>query len=300
MNKVITVVFQIVVALIIFVILNNISIALMNKEDIIDDPTKRVKTVIFDGWVETQSFTDKQYDTHNVFASNYKKLPNSVNKMGGAQFSYSVWVKLNNTSAENVSEKILFLQGDKSQYPYTETVGNQTSTKNGYLVKCPLVKFGDSADTLVVEVNTTMNITDSAEITRVQDRDETIRHNLFSLLPGQWVLFTFVFEDNKPYGMHEDAVVFKFFVNDILYHTQKFKGALRLNKGDLCILPNGGIQDGYLSDLTYYNYALNVKEIQEIISKGRTNKRYTDLKNDPTFNKPLYLSQYNRLDITNM
>ena len=291
---------QVAVALVVFAILNNAAIKIMKLESLVDDPTKLVKTVLFKGWVETNGFTNKQYNTHNVFSTNYQKLPHSMNKMGGAQFSYTLWVKLNDLSASNVADKVLFLHGDKNRYAYTTSVGNLTQNHVGNVVKCPLVKFGDSADTLMVEFNTTTEVSATAEISKVKSFDETIRHNVFSLMPGKWVLFTFTFEDDRRYGEHEDGVVFKFYVNDILYHTQRYAGALRLNQGDLSILPTVAIADGYLADLTYYNYALELDAIKNVVRAGPSKIRYNDLAGDPSFNQPLYLSQYNKLEIANL
>lgn len=291
---------QVAVALVVFAILNNAALMIMKYDEIVDDPTKLVKQVIFKGWVETNGFTSKQYNTHNVFSTNYKKLPHSMNKMGGAQFSYTMWVKLNDLSASNVADKVLFLHGDKNAYAYTTTVGNLTQNHVGTVVKCPLVKFGDSADSLLVEFNTTTEVSATAEISRIKSMDETVRHNVFSLMPGKWALFSFTFEDDRRYGEHEDGVVFKFYINDILYHTQRYSGALRLNQGDLNILPTGAISDGYLADLTYYNYALEVDAIKQVVVAGPSKERYNDLAGDPSFNQPLYLSQYNKLEVANL
>ena len=307
MNRTVFVIFQVVVALIVFMVLNNVAVYIMKKENVIPDPTKSVATSIFAGWVDTSTFTNKSFDTHNVFASNYRSLPRSANKMGGAQFSYTVWVRFNDISAKTLSDKVMFMQGDPTKYNYQvqRNVGGfspktVTENKYDYVVKCPLVRFGDDGSSMIVEFNTTNDISARAEINRVQRDDQTVRHNVFSLLPGSWALMTFVFEDDRRYNDHEDGVIFTFYLNDILYYTQRFQGALRLNKGDLVMLPEGPIDQGYMSDMTYYNYALDLQQINKVIGKGMTNSRYNDMDTDPTFNQPLYLNQYNKLEISNL
>jgi hypothetical protein len=290
---------QAVVAFFIFIILNHIAVAIMTNEEIIEDNTKSISKTIFKGWVETKAFRDKSFNTYNRFNSTYRKLPRSINKFGGAQFSYSVWVKFNNVSSENLGGKVLFLRGDKKQYPIIQKVNNKETKNVDYLIKSPLVKFGDNADKLIVEFNTTNNITQQAVISRVQSNDETLRHNVFSLMPGKWVLMTFIFEDDKRYDDYEDGVVFKFYLNDVLYHTQRFSGALRLNDGHLHMLPNSEIMEGYMADMTYYNYALGLNDIKNTLGKGFTNKKYDEMEGNPEFNAPLYLSQYNKLEINN-
>lgn len=299
MNKVFFIVLQVVMAVLIFVVLNKFAVWIMKKETIIDDPTALVKTKIFDGWVETNGFTQKAFNTYNMFATNYRKMPRSLNKMGGAQFSYSVWIKLNNTSAKNLANKILFIQGDNKIYNFSTTIGNSIKNETDYLIKCPLLKFGNGVETLITEFNTSAEITAKATVSKIASKDQTLRHNVLSWMPGKWTLLTLIFEDDKRFDEPEDGVNFRFYLNDILYHTQRYTGSLRLNKGDLYILPNGPIEDGYLCDLTYYNYALGVDEIRNVFSQGVTNKRYNEMDTDPSFNEPMYLTQYNKLEIYN-
>lgn len=307
MNKIIFITLQVVVALVIIRVVNSMSTLLLEKDNVIIDTTKNVVSPIFVGWIDTNSFTNKSFNTHNQFARNYVNLPHSVNKMGGSQFSYTVWIKLTDVSAQNTADKVLFIQGDAKQYVYQtkETkrtgFGPEKASKNnyGYVVKSPMVKFGDDAGDLIVEFNTSVDFNARAEIKRVPSQDLSVRHNVFSLIPGNWAMMTFVFEDDKLYSNPEDGIKFTFYLNDTLYHTQRFKGALRLNNGDLTLLPSGPIQGGYLSDLTYYNHALGVDEISKVYTRGMVQEAFNTLKTDPSFNLPLALSQYNKLEINN-
>ncbi len=292
---------QIILALGIALVLNLIAVYIMVKEDIVEDVTKLVSVPIFKGWVDTKAFTNKQFNTYNRFAKNYKKLPRSINRKGGAQFSYSVWVKFSNISSANLSKNVLFMRGDKTKYPYKVTIGNKTLDKNDYVIKCPLVRFGDNMNELVVEFNTSNDVSASATITKIDnDTDETVRHNIFSLVPDRWTLMTFVFEDNKEFGEAESGIEFSFYLNDILYLKQRYKGMMRLNGGDLIILPNSSIEGGYMADLTYYNYALSLYDVRKVLSRGVSPYRYNDMETDPDFNEPLYLTEYNKLEIYNL
>lgn len=291
---------QAVAGFLIFIGLNYLATYILTREEVIEDPNKTVENKIIDGWIETNNFYNKKFTTYDMFSANYKKLPPSMNRKGGAQFSYTTWVKFNNLSAENVANKVLFMRGDATKYPYEVKVGTKATSAMDHVVKCPIVKFGDGPDKLIVEFNTTTDINARAEVSRVPSADETVRHNVFSLMPGKWTLLTFVFEDSKRYDEPEDGVVFTFYVNDVLYHTQRYAGALRTNVGDVHILPGGKIVDGFMSDLTYYNYAMTVTDITRVFNKGFTNKRFNDMQKDAEFNQPLYMSQYNKLEINNM
>jgi hypothetical protein len=74
---------------------------------------------------------------------------------------------------------------------------------------------------------------------------------------------------------------------------------LRLNQGNLYILPEGGIAGGYFGNLTYHNSCLSSKCINRILMEGHPHNAYNEYKNDPTFNEPLYLNQYNKLEMHN-
>lgn len=303
MTGIISIIIQIIIVLLIVLFLNFVALKLMVYEEIVDDNGAKKSKTIFDGWVETHSFTNKKFNTYNPFAKNYRKLSPSMNRMGGAQFSYSFWLKLNDTSPQNLENKILFLHGDPTPYPYSyEEVYKQKTTTRAPIVACPAVRFGKDLNEIIIECNTTFDFNESVSFWGISDLDETKRHNVLSLIQGKWALFTITFGDRFAIDQKEDRTHVKLFINDIEYHTSKdyLRGALKLNQGHLHILPNSPIESGYMSDLTYHNYALNVEDVRRIYNRGFTNERYNEMDNDPEFNQPLYLSQYNKLDIYNL
>jgi hypothetical protein len=304
MTGLLSIIIQFVIVILIVVFLNFVAVKLMVHEDIVDDNSAKKTVSIFRGWVETNSFTNKKFNTYNPFAKNYRKLSPSMNRMGGAQFSYSFWLKLNNTSPENLEKKWLFIHGDPTNYNYTyDEQYKKKISASSPIVKCPGIGFGKDINEIFIECNTTNDFNESVSFWGISDLDETKRHNVLSLIQGKWALFTITFGDNKPLDEKEDRTQVKLFINDIEYHRSKdyhLKGALKLNQGNLTILPNSPIQSGYMADLTYYNYALNVEDIRKIYNKSFTNERYNEMDNDPDFNEPLYLTQYNKLDIYNL
>jgi hypothetical protein len=299
MNNLVLIALQLLVVVGTLVLLNFIALKIMEKEEIIDEPVGRKASIIFKGWVETGSFVGRSFNSYNRFAKNYRKLPASVNTKGGAQFSYSFWIKINNTAPNNVANKVIMVRGDPSRYEYNKTEYGVNKSENDVVIKCPLIKFGNSVEEIIVEYNTTHDVMTQSVVSRLKSSDETIRRNVLSLIPGKWALFTFTFEDDKRYSEFEDGVVFRFYINDILYHTERTRGALKLNGGHLSLFPAGGVGDGYMSDLTYWNFALNIEDVRKVFSKGFNNIRFNDLDSDASFNEPLYLSQYNKLEIYN-
>ena len=92
MNKLVSIALQLLVVVSTLVLLNFIASKIMEKEEIIDEPVGRKASIIFKGWVETGSFVNRSFNSYNRFAKNFRKLPESVNTKGGAQFSYSFWI----------------------------------------------------------------------------------------------------------------------------------------------------------------------------------------------------------------
>jgi hypothetical protein len=300
MNNLVWTAIQVVVALSILTILNRISVRVLKNEDILPEPEKKVSIPLMKGYVDMASFARKQFNTQNMFAKNFKNVPKSVNIMGGSQFTYSMWIRMNDPSATNVSNKTLFLRGDVKEYPYKVVKNGAETAKTERLIKCPSIKFGNTSGDLIVDFNTTTNISETFTVSKESTADEAIRHNVFSLLPGKWVLLTFVFEDNKVVQEHESGIEVKFYVNDVLYQSQRFKGSLRINNGNIHMLPDGGISGAYLAEFTYHNYALGPLDVRALYNKGFTNKRFNEFENDPDFHKPLFLSEYNKLEIHNL
>lgn len=300
MVSILSVLIQVVLVFLVIVSLNLMAVSIMTKEKIIEDPSEKTAVTIFRGWVDMNGFTYKKFNTHNRFAKNYRSLPRSVNFDGGAQYSYSFWIKLQNTSPENVSRKVLFMQGDPEKYQVNVSENGKNMSYNHWVVKNPMIGFGDSVEEIEVEFNTTEDLNAKSVIKRKESADETLRRNVLSLLPGKWAMFTFVFKDNQPMGDFENGVLFEFYINDTQHHREFIKGGLRLNNGNINILPTGSIKDGFMSDLTYYNYALTDYDVMKVFSKGFTNERFNEMDNDADFNEPLYLTKYNKLEIHNL
>lgn len=295
---------QVVLALLVTWVLYITAFALMQKNEVVKDYTKPIDAPIIKGYVMTRSFTNKQFNTYNPLASNYIELPKSVNKLGGSQFSYTVWLRLDDVSQTNLGGKVIFLHGDANLYEMTKEVNGERQALVDFAIKCPLVKFAPNGKDIIIEVNTTQNITERAIMPTVRTPDEPMRHNVFSLIPMKFVMWTLVFEDDVLHGhSHESGTVFRFYVNDFLYYTKRFKGTLRLNNGLLHILPLIGndkpIENGYLADMTYYNRALTTLEIRRIMAQGVRKERYDDMGGNAPFNEPLYITEYNKLDIYN-
>lgn len=254
---------------------------------------------IIDGYAETSSLHGKHFNTQSTYLSNYLPIRPSVNLKGGAQFTYSLWLNVENP--EEAKNKCIFLKGDANKYDFKvidNVVGYPKETKDR-IVYCPMLSFGDEPMEFVVSFNTFNKMNEELKVTRITNDNSNMRQNLLSLFTGKWVLITIVFEDNIPINDFENGVVLKFYINDTLYHVGKFSGGLKQNNGDLYLFPNDyPVPNCKVSNFTYFNYALTPIEIRGIADRGPSTK----LANPPTFSfiSPSMMSDYNRLDIYNI
>jgi hypothetical protein len=328
---------QIIVGIVIAILIYLVSLWILRRDQLVADPstlaTPKQRVMILDGYAEASVISGTQWSTVNPQSQNYVLLDRSYNRKGGAQYTYSLWVQIRDTSV--INGQTLFMRGDPTLYNWTKKVGTNPPTPfNDVLVKSPRVRFGKSFDDgLVVEFNTlddpqggNVFITPNPDPIPVAGQspaplttyDETMRKNAFNLIRDRWAMLTFTFEDGVAINEFENGIVVRFYLNDVLYKSQGVKGALKQNSGDVYLLPaiandpnyGGPNQQSYtagqgpdaltnstVGNLTYYNYALGLGQVRDLFTRGPP-------KNPATFGvgpigEALYLSEYNKLDVYN-
>ncbi|GAX84771.1 hypothetical protein CEUSTIGMA_g12193.t1 [Chlamydomonas eustigma] len=276
--------------------------------ELVIEPSKatplKLQAVILDGYAESSVVADTSWSTVNSSSQNYVTLSRSFNRRGGAQFSYSIWVKVMDPT--KVPGATLFLRGDPNVYTWSATPidGSSATTWTDCMIKCPRVMFGASFDELIVQFNTIADPSASITISSTSNEpagDTLTRQNALTLTLQRWALFTFSFEDNVAIDDFEDGVLVRFYLNDTLYYSGSAPSALRQNNGDLCLTPTIGdlspLTGVTVGNLTYYNYAVGTQIVQNVYQKGPP--KYAATLNGSGIGEPLYLSEYNKLDIYN-
>lgn len=295
-----------------------LSMWIMQRDQILDHeiaymrPTS-LRVDILRGFGNMTLLADKQWSTMNQVSTSFLPLLKSYNRRGGLQFSYAFWVKIDTRSgASELAGQTMLLRGDRRLFKWRKTVKGDpkrgilgTSRDNGpdVLVKCPHIRFGKSYDELVVEFNTLNDPSVSYSITPKSGGtpgDVGDRRNALSLMQGKWALLTFAFEDNVGISNFEDGIMVRFYINDSLYHTHRQTGSFKHNQGDLYVAPNfdRAINNLTIGDIRYYNYAVPPKEVADVYKDGPPTKPADELQQRGS-SDPLYLSEYNKLDIYN-
>lgn len=217
-----------------------------------------------------------ELNTSNPFGNGFVYMPHSNNLKGGVQFSYSMWLDVK-AGTNLLQNKIIFTKGLKHK------VFNDVIQSLDYLVKCPLVKFGsletnnEDSSYLIIQFNSMKN----------PHNEIKLNNNVFNLTKStrsnpRWFLITLVFQDYIDFSNAEKGIQIQSFINDNLVSTEIIKNdSLKINSGNVFITPTqqdiygdkiDGDAESFYADLTYYNYALNIIDIEKIYSYGVSNE----------------------------
>lgn len=159
------------------------------------------------------------------------------------------------------------------------------------LVKCPLIKFAENGKDIIVEVNTVKNISNTFKL------DSPL---LDILSKDEWNLLTFTFEDYNNLVGFATGTKMTFYLNNKQVSTQIIKGdTLKINDGKIYILPEtNSVQSvsnsGSIANLTYYNKALKLDEINTILNNRFTEQSY---KTPKMKNTKLIAAKYGRVSL---
>lgn len=310
---------QVLTALIVIIILYIVTLAIMNIDSLTTGIAltgkPRELSMIIDGYTNVGSLAKKDFNTINPFALNFVKIPKSVNTHGGAQFTYQFWIKINEADDSLFKDLPIFIKGDTkkykiSLYPHNQAANNTVVKKlpaDSY-IRCPMIKFGTSWRHLVVQFNTSNTPLTEIDIKMNPDSSGGNRRNLLSLLPINWYLMTFVFEDNYSVAdSAENGIKFTFYLNDVPYqiNTASTENILRnnhlkQNDGNLTLFPEPkSLNSEFMNfgNFTYYNYALTPDDVRKTFLKGAPNKLAQLSRN--TNNVPAHITAFNKLDIYN-
>lgn len=282
---------QVLLSFLVLLILYITTLVVMRIDSLVIEPTFKVKqreeTNITNQQMTSASLSKSKFNTVFPFKNDYLKIANSVNGTTGTQFTYQFWMKVNKTNEKAFQDLVILLKGDNRKYganfydPQTLKLIPYLRQDADYFIKCPLIKFTDSYRNLAVEFNTTKhpNVTIPISLDGIDPKQE--RKNLLTLLPLEWFLFTFVFEEN--YSVKdgiENGIRFTFYLNDLPIAISTgstdlmlLDNSLRLNDGDLYLFPNYQSDDNLLTmdGMKYYNYAKTDSDVKSDFNRGRKN-----------------------------
>ena len=192
---------------------------------------------LIDGTVDaTQMIIIPQDPTNNGAVTIYR----SVNETNGIEFTWSVWLLINNLNMDSAGS---------SMYKHIFSKGNSDLQENGVISpnNAPGLYIAPNSNTLVVMMNTFNVINEEI------------------LIPGiplnKWV--------NVIIRCHNTML--DVYINGTIARSINLVGVPKQNYGDVFVAMNGGF-NGFISNLWYYNHALGTSEIQQIATNGPNTK----------------------------
>lgn len=172
-------------------------------------------------------------------------ISRSVNATEGIEFTWSVWIFIDDLTYNTGKYRCVFYKGnDFAQNQDTST--DQPQGLN-FPNNAPGVYLTPHANNLVVIMNT-FNVINEEII--VDD------------IPlNKWVNIIIRCQNNT----------LDIYINGSIIKSHSLHGVPKQNYGDVYVAPNGGFS-GYISNLWYYDYALGTSEISKLSSKGPNTK----------------------------
>ena len=208
-----------------FILLLNVGISVISW---LTKPSASPKLI--NGMIDaTQMITFTQDPSLNGSATIYR----SNNASDGIEFTWSVWIFINN---------LQYLEG---QYKHVFYKGNNNLESNGlnFPNNAPGLYIAPNTNALVVMMNTFNDI-----------NEETV---IPDIPLNKWVNVIIRCQNNK----------LDIYVNGTITRSVQLMGVPKQNYGDVFVAANGGF-NGYISNLWYYNYALGTSDISNITAKG--------------------------------
>lgn len=187
-----------------------------------------------------------------------RTVTRSVNTPGGIEFTWSVWIFIDD------------LNYNANQYRHIFHKGNEDYNSSGSQELG--LNFPNNAPGLYLSPN-------NNELTVVMNTFDVINQEIrVSGIPlNKWLNVIIRCKNTN----------LDIYINGTITKSVKLLGVPKQNYGDVFVGANGGFS-GYISDLWYYNYALGTNAIQKIINKGPNRKMSGD--NGISSNSTNYLS----------
>lgn len=272
--------------------------------DMINPSSIKKSTQIIDGAYEYKGDNSAKFNTTDKTKGTYVDLSPSINQKGGAVYTYNFWLYFptDATGVDKDKTLVLFNKGSNTLVKYTSSLRCDT-IENWFLVKNPLVRldFNDSKhiDAIVVEFNSIETPDVFHEGANTGDKNcsgdmVTKDANLIGIkdlatrtdLLEQWNMITIVVSETSPDDnvfVSSNQALVKLYLNGYAYlnkdgQLENKSTAMKTNNSDLhlgfsgsgnaSIYTGGNSTKVAISDLTYFNYVLEDKEIIDLFKKG--------------------------------
>ena len=219
------------IAILAFIILLKIGIMIISKFFGYDGSPK-----LINGMVSGSEFLVIQQDPE---IGDSKTIYRSINATEGIEFTWSCWIYLDDLGYNEHQYRCIFYKGND----YSENPNNQASNGLNFPNNSPGLYLTPNKNDLVVIMNTYNVINEQILISDIPVK--------------KWVNVMIRCQNN----------VIDVYINGTIVKSHKLHGVPKQNYGNVYVGADGGFS-GYVSNLWYYNRALGIYEINDIVTKG--------------------------------
>jgi hypothetical protein len=220
-----------IIAMLVFMILLKVGLMILTKFFGYNGSPK-----LIDGMVSGSEFLVIQQDPE---IGDSKTIYRSMNASEGIEFTWSCWIYLDDLGYNEHQYRCVFYKGND----YTENSSDLSSNGLNFPNNSPGLYITPNKNDLVVIMNTYNVINEQILISDIPVK--------------KWVNVMIRCQNN----------VIDVYINGTIVKSHKLHGVPKQNYGNVYVGADGGFS-GYLSNLFYYNRALGIYEINDLITKG--------------------------------
>lgn len=220
-----------IIAILVFIILLKVGLMIVTKFFGYNGSPK-----LIDGMVSGSEFLVIQQDPD---IGDSKTIYRSINATEGIEFTWSCWIYLDDLGYNEHQYRCIFYKGND----YSENATDLSSNGLNFPNNSPGVYITPNKNDLVVIMNTYNVINEQILIPDIPVK--------------KWVNVMIRCQNN----------VIDVYINGNIVRSHKLHGVPKQNYGNVYVGADGGFS-GYVSNLFYYNRALGIYEINDIVTKG--------------------------------
>lgn len=190
----------------------------------------------------------------------------SENQRQGVEFTWSCWIFINDLEYQKDMYRCIFYKGNDFK-------DNSNTSLNGADTSMAGVNFPNNAPGLYIAPNT-----NDLVIFMNTFNDINTKVTVKEIPMNKWINVIIRCKNT----------LLDVYINGDISKSLHLNGVPKQNYGDVYVAENGGF-DGYISNLWYYDHALNPIEISNLVYKG-PNTNMLGTNGDMMMKKPDYLS----------
>ena len=172
-----------------------------------------------------------------------KPILRSVNERDGLEFTWSVWLFIDDLVYKSGSRKHIFHKGSSGNIGSKSSFDGVNVTDMAFPNNAPGLYLHETKNALIIVMNTFNNVIEEVEVDDIP--------------LNKWILVNM-----RCRGKNMDT-----YINGTIVNRHEFRSVPKQNYGDVFVNMNSGFS-GLLSNLRYHSHALSGIEIENMVKAG--------------------------------